>query len=149
MVEANQHTSVLGIVQQRLVPSKANDGWGFELLQSVVLHVPLPALQPYFRQIIVTLLTRMQQNKTNNYVYYFVYFLLYLLAINADGLTPDYLIQTFDEIQPGLWSQIASNFVVPQIAQLGMKDRKVAAVGLTRLLTQSPLALQEPNVTTW
>ena len=41
MVEANQHTSVLGIVQQRLVPSKANDGWGFELLQSVVLHVPL------------------------------------------------------------------------------------------------------------
>ena len=32
MVEANQHTSVLGIVQQRLVPSKANDSWGFELL---------------------------------------------------------------------------------------------------------------------
>ena len=41
MVEANQHTSVLGIVQQRLVPSKTNDGWGFELLQSVVLYVPL------------------------------------------------------------------------------------------------------------
>jgi len=88
-------------VQQRLVPSKANDGWGFELLQSVVLHVPLPALQPYFRQIIMTLLTRMQQNKTNNYVYYFVYFILYLLAINTDGLTPDYLIQTVDEIQSG------------------------------------------------
>ena len=33
--------SVLGIVQQRLVPSKANDRWGFELLQSVVLHIPL------------------------------------------------------------------------------------------------------------
>ena len=59
------------------------------------------ALQPYFRQIIMTLLTRMQQNKTNNYVYYFVYFLLYLLAINADGITPDYLIQTVDEIQSG------------------------------------------------
>jgi len=149
MVEANQHTSVLGIVQQRLVPSKANDGWGFELLQSVVLHVPLPALQPYFRQIIMTLLTRMQQNKTNNYVYYFVYFLLYLLAINTDGLTPDYLIQTVDEIQSGLWSQIVSNFVMPQIAQLVLKDRKVAAVGLTRLLTQSTLALKEPNVKTW
>ena len=33
-----------------------------------------PALQPYFRQIVMTLLTRMQQNKMNNYVYYFVYF---------------------------------------------------------------------------
>jgi exportin-2 (importin alpha re-exporter) len=41
MVEANQHIPVLGIVQQRLVPSKANDGWGFELLQTVILHVPL------------------------------------------------------------------------------------------------------------
>ena len=60
-----------------------------------------PALQPYFRQIIMTLLTRMQQNKTNNYVYYFVYFLLYLFAINADGITPDYLIRTVDEIQSG------------------------------------------------
>jgi len=41
MVEANQHIPVLGIVQQRLVPSKVNDGWGFDLLQSVILHVPL------------------------------------------------------------------------------------------------------------
>jgi exportin-2 (importin alpha re-exporter) len=41
MVDAGQHIPVLGIVQQRLVPSKVNDGWGFELLQSVVLHVPL------------------------------------------------------------------------------------------------------------
>lgn len=41
MVETNQIIPVLGIVQQRLVPSKVNDGWGFDLLQSVVLHVPL------------------------------------------------------------------------------------------------------------
>lgn len=41
MVEAGQHIPVLGVVQQRLIPSKANDGWGFELLQAVVLHVPL------------------------------------------------------------------------------------------------------------
>ena len=49
----------------------------------------------------MTLLTRMQQNKTNTYSYYFVYFLLYMLAINVNGLTPDYLIQTVDEIQSG------------------------------------------------
>jgi exportin-2 (importin alpha re-exporter) len=125
------------------------------------------SLQPYFRQIIVALLTRMQQNKTNSYVYYFVYFLLYTLAVNANGLTPDFLIQTVEEIQPGcassfrhlftvlivppprLWSQIVTNFVVPQTAQLVVKDRKVAAVGLTRLLTQSTLSLRDPNVKTW
>ncbi|KAI0249597.1 hypothetical protein BJV78DRAFT_1155677 [Lactifluus subvellereus] len=63
MVEVDQHTSVLGIVQQRLVPSKANDGWGFDLWQSVMLHVPLNTPQPYFRQIVVTLLTRMHSHR--------------------------------------------------------------------------------------
>jgi exportin-2 (importin alpha re-exporter) len=58
-------------------------------------------LQPYFRQIIMTLFTRMQQNKTSTFVYYFVYFRWYMLAINVNGLTPDYLIQTVDEIQLG------------------------------------------------
>ena len=52
----------------------------------------------------MTLLTWMQQNKTNDYVYYFVYFILYVLAINADGITQDYLIQTVDEIQSGYYS---------------------------------------------
>ena len=47
MVEANQHTLVLVIVQQRLVLSKTNDGWGFELLLSIVLRVPLCV--PFFR----------------------------------------------------------------------------------------------------
>lgn len=48
-----------------------------------------------------------------------------------------------------LWSQIVTNFVVPQTSQLAVKDRKVAAVGLTRLLTQSTLSLKDPNVKIW
>ena len=44
-----------------------------------------------------------------------------------------------------------SNFVLPQISQLVLKDRKEAAVGLTRLLTQSKstLSLKEPNLKTF
>ena len=40
MVAAGQFTAVLAIVQQRLIPSKLNDVWGFELLQGVVQNVP-------------------------------------------------------------------------------------------------------------
>lgn len=36
MVRAGQLERVLAIVQQRLVPSKMNDAWGFELLEGVV-----------------------------------------------------------------------------------------------------------------
>jgi exportin-2 (importin alpha re-exporter) len=41
MISAGQITSVFAVVQQRLVPSKVNDAWGFELLHSVVQSVPL------------------------------------------------------------------------------------------------------------
>ena len=117
-------------------------------------------LQPYLRQIIMTLVTRMQQNKTNGYVHYFLYFLLYILAINAHGLISPKLstdpvrvklplLASFGLLTATahrLWSQVVSNFLVPQIAQLAVKDRKMAAVGLTRLLTQGMLSLKEPTV---
>lgn len=40
MVSTGQYTSILAVVQQRLIPSKINDGWGFELLQAVVQYIP-------------------------------------------------------------------------------------------------------------
>lgn len=39
MFAAGQVASVLAVVQQRLIPSKINDAWGFELLHSVVLNI--------------------------------------------------------------------------------------------------------------
>jgi exportin-2 (importin alpha re-exporter) len=40
MVSTGRYTAILGVVQQRLIPSKINDGWGFELLQAVVQYIP-------------------------------------------------------------------------------------------------------------
>lgn len=39
MVSNNQIGPVLAVSQQRLIPSKVNDVWGIELLQSVVFNV--------------------------------------------------------------------------------------------------------------
>lgn len=39
MVASGQVASVLAVVQQRLLPSKVNDSWGFELLEGVVENV--------------------------------------------------------------------------------------------------------------
>ena len=39
MVASGQIASILAVVQQRLIPSRMNDAWGFELLQSVVQNV--------------------------------------------------------------------------------------------------------------
>ena len=40
LVETRQYTAILAVVQQRLIPSKINDGWGFELLEAVVQNIP-------------------------------------------------------------------------------------------------------------
>jgi exportin-2 (importin alpha re-exporter) len=149
MVAAGQVASVLGIVQQRLIPSKVNDAYGTELLQAVVQNISPLDLKQYFRPIIINMLTRLQTSKTDKYIYLFTYFLLFTMAIKVDGLTPDYLIGTVEEIQPQLWSQVLNNFVLGQIPKIPHKDRKVAVVGLTRMLTQSNVMMQEPSVHTW
>ena len=66
----------------------------------VALGAHRVALQQYFRGVIITLLTRMQTSKTDKYVYHFVYFLGFCLAINVEGLTPDYIIGEVETIQP-------------------------------------------------
>ncbi|KAH8102322.1 Cse1-domain-containing protein [Cristinia sonorae] len=149
VISTGQYTAILAVIQQRLIPSKLNDVWGFELLQSVVQTIPLANLKDYFKALVITLLTRVQTSKTDKYVYNLAYFFLFTIAINADGLTPDFLIGVVESIQPNLWSQILSNFVIPQIPQILPRDRKVAAVGLTRLLTSSTLMLQEPLLNSW
>lgn len=47
LAEAGQYTAVLAVVQQRLIPSKVNDEWGFELLQAVVQNIP-PCADRFF-----------------------------------------------------------------------------------------------------
>jgi exportin-2 (importin alpha re-exporter) len=41
IVSTGQLTAVLAVVQQRLIPSKMNDTWGFELLQGVIQNIPM------------------------------------------------------------------------------------------------------------
>ncbi|KAI6026014.1 CAS/CSE protein [Pisolithus marmoratus] len=149
MVANNQIASVLAIVQQRLIPSKVNDAWGFELLQGVMLHVPPIYLQQYYRVLLMTLLTRLQTSKTDKFVYHFSHFLLFTMAINVEGLGPNYVISTVETIQPQLWSQILTTFIIPQVPKMPHKDRKVAAVGLTRMLTESEVMLTEPAARNW
>ena len=70
-------------------------------LLKTLISVRRASLKQYFRPVIVTLLTRMQTSKTDKYVYHFVYFLLFSMAINVDGLSPDYVVGAVEEVQPG------------------------------------------------
>ena len=58
-------------------------------------------LRQYFPAVIVSLLSRMQTSKTDKFVYHFVYFLTFVMGINVNGLSPDYLIEIVEQIQGG------------------------------------------------
>ncbi|KZV93299.1 importin alpha re-exporter [Exidia glandulosa HHB12029] len=138
---------VLGVLQQRLIPSKINDEHGFDLLQGLVQYAPVAAWGQYFRGVLVTLLTRLQTSKTDRFVYYLVYFFSFILAIQRPELTPDFLIRALDEIQPGLFGTLLSTFVIEQIPKFVARDRKVVIVGIARLLTQSDRMVSDPALT--
>jgi exportin-2 (importin alpha re-exporter) len=97
---SGQFTGILAVVQQKLIPSKVNDAWGFELLQAIVQYIPPAALSQYMKSIMTMLLTRLQTGRTDNYLYYMVYFLTFSMAIEGDGLTPDFVIGAVEQVQP-------------------------------------------------
>jgi hypothetical protein len=57
-------------------------------------------LKQYFTALVMTLLTRLQTNKTESFVHHFAYFLLFTMAIDVQGLGPDDVIGTVEGIQP-------------------------------------------------
>jgi hypothetical protein len=58
-------------------------------------------LEPLMKPLIITLLTRMSANKTDKYTYLLSFFWLYTMAIQVDGLSPDFVIRAHDSVQPG------------------------------------------------
>ena len=95
-----QFTVVLAVVQQKLVPSKVNDAWGFELLQTTLQQISPTALGQYMKSIVTMLLTRLQTARTDKFVYSLVYFFVFSTAIKRDGLSPDFLAGAVEQVQP-------------------------------------------------
>lgn len=121
---------VLGVFQ-RLIASKAYDIYGFELLETIFLHVDINSLRPYLKQIAVLLLQRLQNSKTERYVKKFVVF----LGIISTALGGDMVPSFIDEVQDGLFSQIWSNFVVTTLPTIGnLLDRKIALLGILNVM---------------
>lgn len=50
--------TVLAVVQQRLIPSRVNDVFGFELLEALVAGLGPEQLAPLFGGILVTIMNR-------------------------------------------------------------------------------------------
>jgi len=132
LVQNNQLTPLLGIFQ-KLVSSKITEVHAFDLLESLFTSFPLEVLQPFVKDIFIILLTRLNGSKTEILAQRFVRLFYFLVGRYQTG--PDFVIQSIDTVQAGIFNQLYTAVVLRDTQKLNRQtDRKVAVVGLTQLV---------------
>ncbi|OCF55372.1 importin-alpha export receptor [Kwoniella mangroviensis CBS 10435] len=134
IVAAGQVQGLLGIFQ-RLVGSKINDVYAFELLQALFEFVPLDVMKPFSNTVFVLLLTRLQQKPSPQFNQSFVYF--FAFVANLDTVGPDFLISVLEGVQPGLFGNLLSGVILSNTQKVSTRNRKLVEVGLVKMLTKS------------
>ncbi|ORZ00838.1 Cse1-domain-containing protein [Syncephalastrum racemosum] len=118
LLTQNKLEPILGIFQQKLINSRHNDFYAIQLLSSITKYVP------------------------SNFTRSFTQWICLFCVLDSQG-GPDNLIRVFENIQPGLFGQIITLFVVPDLNALREPvDYKTCSIGIARLLTESQLLLE-------
>ncbi|KAJ5248907.1 Chromosome segregation protein Cse1 [Penicillium chermesinum] len=137
ILENNQIEPILGIFQ-KLVSTKANEGYAFDLLETVVASFPPAALEQYFVSIMQIILHRLQNSKTENLSLRFVRFYHFVTAHDDKGYSPDFIMQVTEKVQTGLFTQVYPHVILQETQKLARPlDRKTAVLSLTKTLANS------------
>jgi exportin-2 (importin alpha re-exporter) len=136
MIKNNQLEGILGIFQ-KLVSTKVFEGYGFDLLEAVIQTFPAPSLEPYWIHLITIMLTRLQ-NPTQSFQLRFVRFYHFVASRDDKGLGADFFVAATDKVQNDVFRQLYTGIILPKTQELARPiDRKIAAVSLTKTLTDS------------
>lgn len=158
-VSNNQVVNLMGIYQ-RLITSRALDTHGFDLLLAIFRHVPeyvdhpgphddtiltprSDVLMPLKKPALLLQLQRLQAARTDKFTHAFIAFLGGLACLPAPY--PGAVITGYDQVQPGILSQLLEAIVVPALPKLPAYQQRQALTGLARLL-RDPVMLTPPLV---
>lgn len=125
--------AMLGVFQ-KLIASKTNDHEGFYLIQTMLFKFGESTMQPYTKQIMTLLFQRLSSSKTTKYVRGLIAFLgFYAAHFGADNL-----IDLVDSVQNGMFAMYMERVLIPDLQKVdGVLERKAAAVGCVKLLTEA------------
>lgn len=148
-------TPLLGVFQ-KLIASRARDNLGFDLLEAILLAIPLSMLSQYLNQIGIILLSRLKTLRTDKYVKRFVLFFLSLAAVPlnpelhskcAGHINADFAIGLIESVQGGVFGQIYNSFIMPTSGDFAnLRDKKVALIGYSQVVTSLALTTGEYKV---
>lgn len=145
VTKSDNLSALLGVFQ-KLIASKLNDHEGFYLLGSLVEQLEPSLLSPHIKDIFILLFQRLQSSKTTKYVKNLLVFFS-LFAGKYGGST---LLQTVESIQPKLFLMVLERLYIPDVQKVsGQTERRICAVGITKILTEAPEMLAEPFLSQW
>lgn len=137
-------TPLLGVFQ-KLIASRANDTYGFDLLEAILLNIPLNLLSNYLNQIAVLLLTRLKTSRTEKFIKKFVVSLMTLCCIPLNTelsaktygqINAEFVVNFIESVQQGVFKQIFTSFILPTSESFAnLQDKKIAVLGLSQLVT--------------
>ncbi|CAD6886049.1 unnamed protein product, partial [Tilletia caries] len=128
IVAGNQLQALLGI-HQRLITSRVNDLFGFELITALCEHVPIASMQPFLKPVLTMMLTRLQTAKTEKFSNGFIIFFASFCAVPQEGY-PDHAVAAFESVQAGLLPSLLQGIILPEMQKIAERQRKIVAVGL-------------------
>ncbi|XP_001503596.2 exportin-2 [Equus caballus] len=142
---ADKIPGLLGVFQ-KLIASKANDHQGFYLLNSIIEHMPPESVDQYRKQIFILLFQRLQSSRTTKFLKSFLVFInLYCIKYGALALQ-----EIFDGIQPKMFGMVLEKIIIPEIQKVsGYVEKKICAVGITKLLTECPPMMDTEYTKLW
>ncbi|KAK3928644.1 Exportin-2 [Frankliniella fusca] len=145
IAESQKISGLLGVFQ-KLVASKANDHEGFYLIQSLIEHLPTQALSSYLRQVFLLLFQRLQSSKTTKFVKGLLVFMcFYSVKYGATSL-----IEMIDGIQPQMFGMVLERLMIVDMQKIsGAVERKITAVGVTKILCECPQLIDGPYSRLW
>ncbi|KAI0379999.1 Cse1-domain-containing protein [Hypomontagnella monticulosa] len=137
IVAEQQVQPVLGIFQS-LLASKKTELSAFDLLESIVISIERSALEPYFKQILSLVFTKLQESPSDSFKLRFVRFYHLVSAKLEAGLGTDFFISQVDLVQNNLFVQIYLGIVLPTSEMLVRPvDRKLAVISFAKSLGDS------------
>ncbi|KAK9371349.1 Cse1-domain-containing protein [Lipomyces kononenkoae] len=138
--------ALLGVFQ-KLLSSRSNDHLGLDLLESILYYIPKAQISQYASPIANIILVRLEKSRTEKLVFrvtHLIYFLASAPAVADKLLGPNFATQFFDVTPNSLFGDIFVHFLLPATPKMHTPlDRKLAIVGLTKILFDSPVFLQK------
>ena len=138
-------SALLGVFQ-KLIASKSNDHEGFYLLNSLIENVESAVLSSQLKNVFILLFQRLQSSRTTKYVKG----LLVFFSLFAGKYGGPALVGVIDSIQPKLFQLVIEKVFITDVQKVsGPTERKICAIGITKILTETPAMLEDPYVNLW